>query len=152
MFGAKSFLKCLALIVVALFVLWQAVESRSRNLRLDANPHAHATVGRTWTSSGKHASRYADLSFPGPIGIGLCHASGVRLGSNYVAARPGQTIDIVPIPGACASPDIPTARESGVYIMFEFGAAFVVFMFGVLGLAGIAPSARAPLGMARQFG
>ncbi len=153
MFDVKRLFRSLMLVGVGLFMLWQSVETLNRNRRIDVNPHAQATVQRTWTSSGKHPSRYADVSFPGPIGIGLCHATGVLLGSSWVPAQVGHHIDVVPIPGSCATPDAPTARQPGWLVSLEFAGAFTAFLFGVFALLGLPSAIRTtPTGFARRYG
>lgn len=151
MFDRIPFVKGLMLTGVGLFLLWQCVQSLSLNRRIDTNFHVRGTVERTWVSGGKHASRYADVNFPGPIGIGLCEAKAVRLGSRAIDARPGQAIDLVPIPGSCDNPDAASARELGFLLMFEFAGAFAAFLYGVMTLIGLVGAGGAPSGYARTF-
>jgi len=144
MYSGKSWLHGLVLVGVGLVLLWQAVVALHLNHRLAVNPHARATIERTWVTSGKHATRYADVSFPGPVGIGLCHATGVRLGSSAVVAHDGQAIDIVPTPGSCSDPDAPTAGQAGLAIAIEIAFAFVIFLIGVGMWLGLVPAFSRP--------
>jgi hypothetical protein len=143
MFSLPPFFKGVIIVGVGLFLLWQAVSSVNLNRRLDANPHVQGKVERTWTSTGKSASRYADVSFPGPIGIGLCHAKGVRLGGSGVFAAVGQSLDLAPLPGSCDNPDAATARASPFIIAACFAIAFSAILYGVLMTLGIVPASRA---------
>ena len=151
MSSGKQWLNGLVLIGVGLVLLWQAVDALQLNRRLAVNPHARATIERTWLTTGKHATRYADVSFAGPVGIGLCHATGVRLGSSAVVARNGQTIDIVPTPGSCASPDAPTAGQAGFAIALEIAFSFIIFLIGVGMLIGLVPAFNPPRRFAGSF-
>jgi len=118
------------------FLLWQAIDATNRNHRLEANPHQRARVEATWKSSGRNASRYADLSFANPGGGPLCHAKGVRLGSSYVPASVGTWIDAVPIPGSCDA-DAPTAATAGWILALQYTMAFFLFASGMMNIAGV---------------
>jgi hypothetical protein len=151
MFNRNPFLKGVMMIGIGLFLLWQCVQSLNVDRRLDTNPHVRATVERTWVTNGKNRSRYADVSFAGPIGIGLCHAKTVRLGSGAIDARSGQVIDLVPIPGSCDNPDAPSARQSGLAWAIELGGAFLAFLFGVMAMFGFVRAGDQPFGPVRMF-
>jgi hypothetical protein len=137
MLGVNRIFRSLTMSLAGLIMLWFALNSLNRNHRLDVNPHVQATVERTWTTSGKHASRYADLRFPGTTG--LCRVGSVRLGAAGVATHVGQTVDVAPIPGSCDQPDSESARSSGISIGLEIACAFVTFLYGVMALLGLAP-------------
>jgi len=131
-------------LIVGCFLLWQAIDATHRNHRLEANPHERARVENTWTSSGRNASRYADLSFANSSGGVLCRAKRVRLGSSNVPASVGGWIDIVPILGSCDAPDAPTAATPGWILALQFTVAFLIFAIGMMKIAGL------PMLFARQ--
>lgn len=141
----KTLFSGLTGLVFACVLLWQAVDATGRNRRLAVNPHEFARVERTWTTSGRHSARYADLSFqsPGAPGASWCHAQQVRLGSSSVPARVGQSIDVVPIPGSCDAPDVPTNAASGLMVAIEYTFSLLVFVVGTFKIAGLpVPFAR----------
>jgi hypothetical protein len=122
-------------LIVGCVFLWQAIDATHQNERLAVNPHERARVENTWTTSGRHSSRYADLSFANPAGGPLCHAKKVRLGAGSVPATVGAWIDVVPIPGSCDA-DAPTAATEGWLVDLQFTMAFFIFLSGTLSLAG----------------
>ena len=137
-------------VVVGCFLLWQAIDAAHRNYRLEVNPHARARVESTWTSSGRHSSRYADLSFANANGGSLCHAKGVTLGPSSVATHVGAWIDVAPIPGACGAPDAPTNRTAKWLVALQFVVAFLAFAGGGMKMAG-APLPFARFSAPRRF-
>jgi hypothetical protein len=132
----KRIFSGLMMLIGGCYLLWQAIDATNRNHRLEANPHERARVESTWTSSGRHSARYADLSFVNPLGGPLCHAKQVRLGSSYVRASVGQWIDVVPIPGSCDA-DAPTAATVGWALALQYLMAFFIFAGGMMNLAGL---------------
>jgi hypothetical protein len=130
--------------IVGCVMLWQAIAETHKNHRLAVNPHERARVEDTWTSSGKHSARYADLAFANAAGGSLCHAKQVRLGPSTVPASVGQWIDIVPIPGSCEAPDAPSDSTPNWLLALQFVFAFGAFAGGGMRIAG------APMPFARS--
>jgi hypothetical protein len=149
MFNRSPYPTGMMLIGVGLFLLWQCVQSLNVDRRLDTNPHVRGTVERTWVTSGKHPARYADVSFAGSVGIGLCRAKAVRLGPGTIDVRAGQPVDLVPIPGSCNNPDAASARQSGLALAIQLGGAFLAFLTGVMMMLGLMRRGGAPFGYAR---
>jgi len=119
--------------VAAVFLFIQAVDMQAQHRRLAANPHSTGQIVRTWVKYGKGGGRFADLKFTsaGDNRRLECRALAVRIGPSTLSASPGQSIDLVPIPGDCSPPDVPTQRSPNYLIWMIYGSSFV---FGTIGL------------------
>jgi hypothetical protein len=117
----------------AVFLFIQAANMQARHRRLAANPHSTGQIVRTWVTYGKGGGRFADLTFTsaGDNRRLECRAAAVRIGPSTLSASPGQSIDLVPIPGDCSPPDVPTQSSPDYLIWMLYGSSFV---FGTIGL------------------
>lgn len=115
-------------LAVAAMVFWQASNMQAQLRRLAVNPHATGHIEKTWIRYGKWSGRFADLTFTGSDADGAlaCRARGVRIGPPSLNAAPGESIDIVPRPGECASPDIPTDAAPALVVWLFFGGSFLI--------------------------
>lgn len=125
-------------IAVAATLFWLASQYQASNRRIAANPHASAAIERTWTRPGKHGGRYADLSYSnaGDSGSFWCHTHGVRIGRDSRPAHIGEQIDVVPVPGSCDSPDIPSEAAPWLAVSAFYAASFVVGALALMSLVG----------------
>ena len=117
----------------AVFLFIQAANMQAQHRRLAANPHSIGLIERTWVTHGKRGGRFADLTFTSARDNRTleCRAAAVRIGPSSLSASPGQSIDLVPIPGDCSPPDVPTQSLPDYFIWMLYGSSFV---FGTIGL------------------
>ena len=132
---------CMMLVVAAVF-FWMAHDKQAANRRIAANPHVTARVERTWTRSGKSGGRFADVSFRswGENGSLPCRAPNLRIGPLSLAVAPGQSLDVVPRPGECAAPDVPSDAAPYYIVAFIYLASFAAGAGGLMKVTGASPS------------
>jgi hypothetical protein len=132
---AASWLSVLAL---GPFLFWFATEMHGRNHRLAVNPHATGRIESTWKRYGKRGGLYATVTFTaaGAGGSIACRVSDLRIGPVSATAAPGQSIDLVPLPGSCARPDLPGQTTPAFVVWAVFGLSLVGCIRGALWLAG----------------
>ena len=127
-----------ALLGCAAAVIWfvQAADMQAQHRRLAANPHSTGQIERTWVTYGKSGGRFADLTFTsaGDNGRLECRAAAVRIGPSSLSASPGQSIDLVPNPGDCSPPDVPTQSSPDYVMWMLYGISFLAGTVGLMKL------------------
>jgi hypothetical protein len=118
-------------------VTWLGIAEASftKLRRIAANPHVEGRIERTWITSGKHGARYADVSFvsSGPDGPIACRVGKLRIGGKWSEASPGESLSLAPIPGSCATPDLPGEAPPAILVAVAAGIG-VLACYGALKL------------------
>jgi hypothetical protein len=111
-----------AVLALAAILAVFAADMQARNRRLAEYPHVAGRIEETWTQPGGRGGRYAIVTFAAPAegGAILCRVVGLKIGPATSAAAPGETIDLVPQPGSCASPELGGAPASGFLIALAY--------------------------------
>lgn len=128
--GALPSLACAALL------FWQARQMQAVDQRLATDPHVTGRIERTWTKSGKRGGRFADVAFVvaaegGPV---TCRVANLRIGVRSLQVESGQGIDLAPLPGSCARPDVPGDAPSNMSIILFYGFGLLTGVFGLMWL------------------
>ncbi len=124
-------------LVLGACVFWKGADGLHRVWRLDTNPHAQARIENTWTTVGRQGGRYANLSFADFAGA--CLVEGVRLGGPGLEAEVGETIEIAPVPGSCAPPDLPSLARPKFALGIQLGVGLAVIALGMWRISGLPP-------------
>ena len=104
----RNVIRGLGLFVIALVIGYGGINGIGRDRRLAENVHTHATIERTWVERGKGGGRFATLTFQNRQGDQLltCHVERAMIPWTENDADVGTSIEVVPRPNTCSSPDI----------------------------------------------